>query len=61
MKFSIEFDTVKSGWSIVYIKVIISKNIVFLSLYMDFVLANSADPEEICNFIWIFIICQRSN
>ena len=43
------FDTVKSGWSIVYIEgfqVIISKNIMFLSLKIDFVIANSADPNE---------------
>ena len=41
MGFSIKFDTVKSGWSIVYIErlqVIISKNIIFLSLKIDFVL-----------------------
>ena len=45
-----KFDTVKSGWwSIVYIdgsQVIISKNIVFLSLKMDFVLANRVDTDE---------------
>ena len=40
-----------SGWSIVYIEgsqVIISKNILFLSLRLniDFVLANSTDPDE---------------
>ena len=49
MEFSIKFVTVKSGWSIICIKgsqVIISKNIVFLSLKIDFVLANSADPDE---------------
>ena len=45
MECSIKFDTVKAGWSIVYIKgskVIISKNIIFLSMN----LANSADPDE---------------
>ena len=50
MEFSIKFDTVKSGWSIVYFEgsqVIISKHIVFLSLKIDFVCANSADPDEI--------------
>ena len=49
MEFSIKFDTVKSGWSIVYIegsKVIISKIIVFLSLKTECVLANSAEPDE---------------
>ena len=47
MEFSINLHTIKSGWSIVYIygsHVIISKNIVFLSLKIGFVLVNSADP-----------------
>ena len=47
MECSIKLDTVKLGWSIVYIEgsqVIISKKcIIFLSLKMNFVLANSAD------------------
>ena len=47
-----KFDTVKSGWSIVYTEgsqVIISpKKNEFLSLTLEinFVLANSADPDE---------------
>ena len=44
---SIWFDTARSGWSVIYIKwlqVIISKNIVFLKI--NYVLANSADPDE---------------
>ena len=48
MEFSITFGTVNSGWSIVYIKgprVIISKNIAFLSLKIEFVLADSTDPD----------------
>ena len=52
MEFSIKLHTIKSGWSIVYIEgsqVIISKNIIFLSLKINFVLANSADP-------WIYSI-----
>ena len=39
----------KSGWSIIYIQgsqVIISPKQYFLSLKIDFVLANSADPDE---------------
>ena len=45
MEFSIKFDTVKSGWSIVYIEGVtgynFQKNIVLnLSLKIDFVLAN---------------------
>ena len=44
-----KFDAVKLGWSIVYIEGlqdIISKNIIYLSLRINFVLANSADLEE---------------
>ena len=50
MEYSIKFDTVKSGLSIVYIEglqIITSKNIAFLSLKTDFVLINSAGPDEI--------------
>ena len=49
MELPIKFDTVKSGWPIVYIEgsqAIISKNVIFLSLKIDFILANSADPDE---------------
>ena len=52
MEFPIKFDTVKSGWFIVYFEgsqVIISKNSIFLSLKIDCVLANSADPDEMSN------------
>ena len=52
-----------SGWSIVYIegsRVIIFKNNVFLSLEIDFVLANSADPDEMPHFIWVFTVCQST-
>ena len=48
-KFFIKLHTIKSGWSIVYIeglRVIVSQNIVFLSLNIDLVLANSADADE---------------
>ena len=49
MEFSIKFNTVKSGWSIIYIEwlqAIISKIITFLSLKINFILANSADPDK---------------
>ena len=49
MELPTKFDTLTSGWSIVYIEglqVKISKNIIFLSLKIDFVLANSEDPDE---------------
>ena len=53
IEFSIKFVTVKSGWSILYIEgsqVIIPKNIVFFSLKIDFILANSADPDEMPHY-----------
>ena len=47
LKISIKFDAVRSGRSIIYTD---SKNIlhvpVFLSLKINLVLANSADPDE---------------
>ena len=47
MEFSIKLHTIKSEWSIEVSKIIISKkNIAFHSLKMNFVLANSADPDE---------------
>ena len=45
MEFPIKFDTRKSGWSM-GTQVIVSKNFTFLSLKFDFVLANSAHPDE---------------
>ena len=46
---------IKSGWFIVFIegsKVIIStKSIVLLSLKINFVLSNSADPDEMPQFV----------
>ena len=42
MKSFLTFDTVKSGWSIIYI----DRFQAFLSLNNNFVLANSADPVE---------------
>ena len=59
-----KFDNNKSGWSIVYTGYnfkISPKNIVFLSLKIYFVLANSADSDEMaacCGMIssgtWLF-------
>ena len=49
MGFSIKFETVEPGRSIVHIKglqVIISNEIVFISLKIDFIFANSADSDE---------------
>ena len=54
MEFPIKFETFKSGWSIVYIEgseaIISKKKKKFLSLKIDFVLANSADSDEISAF-----------
>ena len=50
MEFLIKFDTVKSGSSMVYIEgsqAIISKRI----FYIDFVLANNADYDEILRYV----------
>ena len=47
MDFSIKFHTIKLGWSIVYIE---GSKVVFLSLKIYFVLANSADPDEMLHY-----------
>ena len=58
-------DTVKSGWSILYIEalqvLLFKKSIVFISLKICFVLANSADPDErphYAAFRLVFTVCQ---
>ena len=65
MGLSINFDTDKSGWSIVYIEglqITISKKILyFLSLKIEFVLANSADPDFMWHFIWVFTVCHSTS
>ena len=54
MKLSIKLHAIKSGWSIVYMEglqfMISKKNFVFHSLKIDFVLANSADPDEMPHY-----------
>ena len=65
MDISQKFDTVKSGWSVLYIegsKVIFSKKFVFLLFKINFVLAYSADPDEMPimrHFILVFTGCQK--
>ena len=52
MEFSIKPHIIQEGWSILYIEgsqVVIKKN-VFLSLTIDFVLANNADPDEMLHY-----------
>ena len=55
---SIKFDTVKSGWSIVYIEGLlgIMSEMFFLSLKFDFVLANFMG-----HFIWAFTVCDSTH
>ena len=52
MELSIKLHTIKSGWSIIYIEGSQVKfpKIKFLSLRNNFVLANSADPDEMPPF-----------
>ena len=52
MEFSIKFDVVKSGWSKIYI---VGSQVIFsekycISLKIDFVLAKSADPDEMSHY-----------
>ena len=51
MEFSIKLYTIVRMVHCIYMKVIIKKNIVFLSLKTDFVLGNSADPDEMPNYV----------
>ena len=58
------FHTIKSGWAFVYIEglhVIISKNDYFF-LKINFVLANSADPDEMLLYgsFWVFTVWQKN-
>ena len=64
IEFPIKFDTVKSGWSIVYIEgsqVISSQKNIFHSLKIDFVLANSTDPDKMLHLIRFFTVCQSTH
>ena len=61
MEFSIKFDTVKSGWSIIYIE---GLHLIIKKKYMiDFVLANSADPDEMLPYaaFHVGLHCLQSN
>ena len=53
MENSIKLQTIKEGWSSVYnegSRVIIKKTSAFLSQKIVFVLANSADPDEMLHY-----------
>ena len=61
MEFTIEFDTDMSGWSTVYIEgsqVKIKKKNAFLSLKIDFGLANSAAPDEMTHYAGFHLVLQ---
>ena len=49
MEFSIKLHTIKSGWSIVY-SYSFQTIFVFQSLKIDFVLASSADHDEMLHY-----------
>ena len=55
----------KSGWSIVYIErshVIVAKKILYSSLKIDFVLANSAGPDEMLYYVTFHLgLCYLPN
>ena len=55
MELLIKNDTATSGWSIVYIEgshvKFQKQNIIFLSLKIDFVSANSTDPDEMSLYV----------
>ena len=57
MEFPIKFDTVQSGWSIVYIEGVTGYNFkkIFLSLRIVFVLANSADPDKMSHYATFYL------
>ena len=51
MEFSIKFNTVKSGWYVLRDqRLYLQKSVVFLIMKINFVLANSADPDEMPHF-----------
>ena len=50
-----KLDTIMSGWSIVYIEVTGATNILFLSLPINFFLANSADPNEMPHYAVFYL------
>ena len=64
MEFSTKFYTVISGWSILYIEgsqfIISKKNTVFLTLKIDFVLANIVDHDDYAPF-HLGLHCQNKN
>ena len=66
MEFSLLLNTIKSGWSIVYIEgsqvtgYCFQKNSLFLLLKINFVKLNSADPDEMWHFIWVYTVCRST-
>ena len=66
MEFPIKFDTVKSECALVYITgshVILSPKNIFLSLKIDFGLANNQDPDKMPHYAAFhlgFHVCQST-
>ena len=63
IEFPIQLPTIKSGWSIVYIEgsqIIISKKD-YISLKIHFVLANSADTDEMPHYECGITVCQSTH
>ena len=66
MKFSIKQHTITSVRYIAYIdrsQVMHSKNILFHSLMINFVLVNTSDPDELLHFAafhLVFTVCQKT-
>ena len=62
-KGGIKFDTVKSGWSIVYneaSQVIISKKHLISFSGVLFNLTNIAESGEMLHFTWVFTVCKST-
>ena len=64
MDYPTHIDTISMDLSIMYLKglpgQIFYKKRFILSMTTDFVLANSADPDEMPHFIWIFAVWEST-
>ena len=65
MDFPIYIDTTSMELSILYLKGFPVKSyLIFMYMYFCptffFFIANSADPDEMPHFIWVFTVCQST-
>ena len=62
MEIPTKLDTVKAGWSIVFIEGFLKKTF-FLSLKTDFALVSSANPDEMPHYglIRVFTVCRSTH